>query len=408
MILDNNVKIIVKSSRTIYELKKINICSKIGDNILLPIDKLWLKSSILIHVKCDMCNNKKMLRYSDYNINYDKYKIYCCSNKCAIIKNKKTNLVKYGVENVFQSEEIKNKSKNTCKEKYGDPNYKNFEKSKKTCKEKYGVEYSLQNNSIREKIEKTNMEKYGTKTCLSNVDIKIKIEKSNLEKYNSKYPITTVNIKKKSKQTCFEKYGDENYNNRKKYKLTCLEKYGVESTNTLTDIKTKKENTNFLRYGYINNSKSKICKEKLRKTNLDRYGVEYPMQVELFFNKQQKSSFKIKKFKNTNINYQGTYEYDFLIYCEKMNIFNLIERPKSIDYIFENKSKKYYPDFFIDKYNLIIEIKSNYTYKKELDKNISKMDKCIELGYNYIVIIDKNYKHFDKMINQLSNIPRNL
>ena len=146
---------------------------------------------------------------------------------------------------------------------------------------------------------------------------------------------------------------------------------------------------------------SEISKNKLRKTNFERYGVEYPMQVELFFNKQQKSAFKIKIFKNTNICYQGTYEKDFLTYCEKNEILDFIERPKPIDYIFEDKKRKYYPDFFINKLNTIIEIKSRYTLEKDIDKNISKKESCIEQGYNFIFIVDKNYDFFSSIVKKL-------
>jgi very-short-patch-repair endonuclease len=58
----------------------------------------------------------------------------------------------------------------------------------------------------------------------------------------------------------------------------------------------------------------------------------------------------------------------------------------------------YFPDFYIEKLNLIIEIKSEYYYYLNLEKNIAKEKACLEQGYKYILIIDKNYKEFENTI----------
>jgi len=110
---------------------------------------------------------------------------------------KKNNLEKYGVENVFQLEEVKEKSKQTKLEKYGDENYSNRELSKETIKEKYGshsnlfqqiiipklqekygVDNVFQLEEVKEKSKQTLIEKYG----VSNIS---KIEEiiSNKRKY---------------------------------------------------------------------------------------------------------------------------------------------------------------------------------------------------------------------------------
>ena len=118
------------------------------------------------------------------------------------------------------------------------------------------------------------------------------------------------------------------------------------------------------------------------------------------FNKQRKSAFQIKKY-NETLYYQGTYELDFLNYINNKNMIDLIEQDIVIDYVYNKKNKKYYPDFFIKKYNLIIEIKSRYIYYKELEKNIAKINKCLADGYNFILIIDKKYTYFDEIIKEI-------
>jgi len=175
VILDKEIKLIA-TSKIMSKLKEIGIIIKYNDEIILPIEKLWLGSNYKIKVKCDICGTEKMLNYSLYNKNIKKYNIYCCSNVCAWVKNKKTNLEKYGEENYFNLEKYKEtclekygvefpitlnenikKSEETKLKKYGDINYNNRRKYKETCLEKYGVENPLLNENIKEKTRETNL-----------------------------------------------------------------------------------------------------------------------------------------------------------------------------------------------------------------------------------------------------------
>ena len=156
MILDKEIKLIA-TSKIMSKLKEIGIIIKYNDEIILPIEKLWLGSNYKIKVKCDICGTEKMLNYSLYNKNIKKYNIYCCSNVCAWVKNKKTNLEKYGVEFPITLNENIKKSEETKLKKYGDINYNNRRKYKETCLEKYGVENPLLNENIKEKTRETNL-----------------------------------------------------------------------------------------------------------------------------------------------------------------------------------------------------------------------------------------------------------
>ena len=47
------------------------------------------------------------------------------------------------------------------------------------------------------------------------------------------------------------------------------------------------------------------------------------------------------------------------------------------------KKHRYFPDFYIPKDNLIIEVKSTFTYNKELEKNLLK-EQCVkDAGFKY-------------------------
>lgn len=226
-----------------------------------------------------------------------------------------------------------------------------------------------------------------------------------------------------------------------KYKINvlcdnCGEKYEIIYFSYLRNIKDvntyyckkcsgiRNAETNLQRYGVIHPLQLDEFKEKLKNTNLEKYGVEYPMQnvdvknkfnttIKLKYNSDEYMStnyFKKElyddenynnrnKFKETDIYYQGEYELDFL-----NNYFDSIEikRGESIKYFFNNKECIYFPDFYNEKLNLIIEIKSSYWYSKHIDKNLAKEQACREQGYNFIFVTDKEYTIFNKMIESIT------
>lgn len=84
--------------------------------------------------------------------------------------------------------------------------------------------------------------------------------------------------KEKVKQTCLERYGNENYMKTNDYRQKCLIKYGVDN-HAKSDIVKEKSKHN------INNKsiEEKLKNElKIRKTCLERYGVEYYQQTDEF------------------------------------------------------------------------------------------------------------------------------
>ena len=60
----------------------------------------------------------------------------------------------------------------------------------------------------------------------------------------------------------------------------------------------------------------------------------------------------------------------------------------------------YYPDFFLPKYNLVIEIKSTYTFKLNVYLNKRKIRKTKEAGYKFLMIKDKKYSKFHKWLKE--------
>ena len=253
-----------------------------------------------------------------------------CSVINGKIKSTETNITKYGVENPLQNEEIKNKMK-------------------KTNLNKYGVENPFQNEEIKNKIKQTNLKKYGFECALQNQEIKDKVKQTYLKKYGCEYSFQSEVVKEKIKETNLKKYGVENVSNNK-------------------EIRNKAE-----------------------ETMLKKYGFRYASQNPCISEKQFSNSNKIYTFSSgETINIQGYENFALDILIKKYNDNEILNRridmPK-IFYEFNKKNRVYFPDLYIPKDNLIIEVKSDYTYKNNLIKNILKAHAVRKLKYNYEVWI---------------------
>lgn len=116
------------------------------------------------------------------------------------------------------------------------------------------------------------------------------------------------------------------------------------------------------------------------------------MQDSDIFYKNRKSTYERKLYNMSSLNYQGTYELDFINrYFDKY----IIENGITINYNFMNINSKYYSDFYLPEFNLIVEIKSSWTLNIDKNRNIQKMLESVKCGYNYITIVDKNYDEFN-------------
>lgn len=162
-----------------------------------------------------LCGCGNPVKFHGYKYGFSKFCCPSCAgkNEEVKIKLKNTILEKYGGDYIGK---FIDKGKNTKLLKYGDSNYNNKEKSKQTCLEKYGVDNPMKLESSKLKSKQTCLEKYGNEYYLKSqqyLDIKDScIEKSKqtcLEKYGTPYVMTNNDIKNKVKQTCLEKYGVE-------------------------------------------------------------------------------------------------------------------------------------------------------------------------------------------------------
>jgi len=137
--------------------------------------------------------------------------------------------------------------------------------------------------------QQTNIEKYGGKSPMKSKLVQQKV--SNNWKNKSQEEIKERN--EKGNKTKLERYGNEKYNNRKQAEQTCMKRYGAKTIGAKgTIIRKKLEENNLQKFGCISPLGDKNIQEKIKNTNIKKYGVEYIGAAEVVKNKVQ-SSLKI-------------------------------------------------------------------------------------------------------------------
>lgn len=186
----------------------------------------------------------------------------------------------YGVDNVFQAEKIK-------------------AKSRETMLERYGVEH---NNYIPESQAKraaTNLERRGVENPFAAAEVKEKIRASMLERHGAENPQQVPEIRARTVETCRERYGTDNYveseDFREKFTTTCQERYGADhhmqseawvedsgwvSGFTDPEVQKKAYETNLQNHGGRHSQQCAEVLAKARATWMEKYGVDNPSKCD--------------------------------------------------------------------------------------------------------------------------------
>lgn len=373
MIITEKVLIEVSNRNIFHFRKKLKSYYdlKIGFNEIFVKD-LSDGSHVLVDVECDSCFSICRMEYRSYlKFTKNEKDIYCCK-KCNNVKVRRTNLEKYGVVCNSQLESNKKMVKEKWENKTEDEKILILNNRKETCLEKYGVD------------------------CYTKTDeYKIKSIETCLERYGVENPSYCEIVKEKRVKTKLENFGFINNSQTNEWKERISEIWKNRTKEELDKILENRKNTCNLKYGVDHYTQTDEWREKTINSCIDKYGYTSHNQCQIIHDKQQKSGLKSKKYNNTDLYYRGTYELDFLEkYYDKLKI----EKLESIQYFLNDKSHYYHPDFYLPEYNLIIEVKSSYTYNYELDKNLSKKEYSIKNGYNFMFIIDKDYRDLNSIL----------
>ena len=332
-------KIEGKYNKDIYEY----LVNRYDDSDSLKETLYRIYNGIEEHPKCPTCGKPLIFKGIFFKF---------CSNICA-----------------QSSDEIKQKIKQTCLEKYGVDNYakskESKEKVKQTCLKKYGVEYSWQSNECKQKIKQTCLEKYGVDSPLKSKEIRNKCKLTCLEKYGVDNPAKLEENKEKVKQTCLKKYGTISTTQckeiRDKIKQTCLEKYGVDNPAKLEENKEKVKQTCLKKYGGLAPICNPYIKNQIKQTCLEKYGVDNygkslkhktNMSTIMLSDEMQKHRYSIMSKNNT-----------FNTSKEEDEVYEFLSQYIDVTRQFNGSSK--YPfccDFYIEDLDMFIECNFHWTH----------------------------------------------
>lgn len=238
--------------------------------------------------------------------------------KCSKCLQAETNIKKYGVPNVFQSDIVK-------------------EKIRSTINEHYGVDNPSQSKAIQEKIKQNSVLKYGTEHWLQNDEILNKQFETNIKRHGVKYSAQVPGALQKRIETT-------------------REKYGVDCITQSEHFKDKSSVTNLTKYGVEHALQSDALKSKARQTCIQKYGVPSFSQTEIF---QMK---RYHRYAFNNEYFDSSWELAFYVYHVRMS-HHIVREPKHFKYVFDNKERLYFPDFEVE--GNYYEIKGDQFFKED-------------------------------------------
>lgn len=233
-----------------------------------------------------------------------------------------------------------------CSAIYSNSDYLLKDKKAKSLSLSYSKKTDADKKAIVKKREKTNLERYGVTNNLHIPEVKQRVIQKWIEKYGfdrpAKHPTIKERISKKAKENASETI--------KKAKLTSLSRYGAD-----------------------NIMKTDIGKQKVVDANIKKYGFASPMQnpefCKNYFNNHYKK-FSSKDFvlpSGKIVKLLGFEPQVLTQLLEKFNESDILIGYSAYEelkctYTISGKSHRYIPDFYIKSRNIVIEVKSNYTY----------------------------------------------
>lgn len=209
----------------------------------------------------------------------------------------------------------------------------------------------------------------------------------------------------------------------------------IKNTDQLKKEEKRKQST-FFKYGVDNPSKTEKVKNKISLSNVGRKCPRTPgHQQKIIYSRKNNGTLNhtkstIEKIRNSvnavyqsdnppitisennhknhktgyfnGIFYRSSYELKFMEYCHKNNIeFESAETKKfRLSYTVDEKKKWYYPDFYLEKYDCVIEIKPNGMLTNETVLN--KINVGMQ-NYRFFVITEEELENLDNFFEELEN-----
>ena len=313
-------------------------------------------------VKCDYCEESYETTMKIYNTGQKKFPKDACK-KCRFKKREEVSLERDGVKNSSQRQDVRQKIKDSKKRVDEQAALK---KRRETCLEKYGAENIAQSDHSKAKYKETCMEKYGVENA------------SSVEEF-----------KKKRKQTNKERYGHEYYLGSQDCQDRVKEKYGVDNVFQLEEVKEKSGQTSLEKYGETHFMKVKENVDSVIQKTIETKKKNGQIHVYDGLSKVEwaKVTGLSRSYFSTLVNKYG---WDYAVNYEKSmtNIEQLIFNHLTelgIQFEYNKKLGKFYPDFLIPDHNLIIEVDGLFWHSDQVQEDdnyhIKKQAEYVKMGY---------------------------
>jgi len=149
------------------------------------------------------------------------------------------------------------------------------EKSKQTCLQKYGTECSLSSPIVIAKKEETCLKKYGNKSLLAIPEFREKTKQYFLTNFNVEYATQVPEIKEKQKQTLLKNIGYDNPFKspkiREKSKQSLIKRFGTDCSLNVPEIREKGKQTLKEKYNVESIFQSSYIRNICRQNSFDKF-----------------------------------------------------------------------------------------------------------------------------------------
>lgn len=270
----------------------------------------------------------------------------------------------------------------------------------KECKSCY--KENRRKNSILAMQQQGQLNKDLPKCKNTDCDNNVTLRKDNIwSEYCSKKcrgQFNSLKSRTKAKQTMMENYGVEHALQHKgildKMKTSNISKFGVENPMSKPDIASKVVDTKINTYGYPSSWSTKEAYQEHVDIAARRFGYESGSfsnvsQIPEVHEKKLKSSFLASEYLLPSGNCIRVQGYENLFLDKALVFYNEcdIKQSVQITYLYKGAEHRYFPDFYLSSINSVVEVKSNYTFYADLEKNIEKALASVNAEYRFVFAI---------------------
>lgn len=204
--------------------------------------------------------------------------------------------------------------------------------------------------------------------------------------------------KKFCNSSCAAKYNNKgrvrSKESKEKVSSVLKKKFKTGELKPSSFIKVGNNNLGGLKYCKIKYNTCKICNRifitqswKSRKTCSKKCRVIASTQNRTYQNGSRKPSWYFNKWEDKKVLLESSWEVKIAELLDKLNIKWI--RPKPIKWIDNNNQNRlYYPDFYLEKYNLYLDPKNPYCMEQDKEK-MSKVIQLINIEYGSLDKIKK-------------------